>query len=452
MSRNQKGPLQLLYEHVYVVALVTLASVAAAWLVSAGMDPVYKSRAKGFLPTAQEGLSLTSEAPNLPSGPQLPVASTEVQDSLIGILKSTDLRGRVSQKLADTGVDRGTLYLRKNVDFEVDKFNFVVITAWDKEPLRAKETAQIYMEVLRDHLRTVTKESVARKRLLFENEVTKSAAELQAAETELVAFKMAAGRVDYTAELEMTASRIERLRGLRDENDVNLETFDGAIAGRRAQLLARPDEFQETSRSRVQNPLINQYRSEIESLDAKILEKMISEGLTEEHPDVVPLIQSRNDVRERYAEAAKEPFVLGTVGLTPDPIRIDLEGQIIQLELERSRVLEQRAYVQAQLDEAITEFHRLPEYKAQEELLDRRVLEIQTRLADARSRVNETRLFQALEPNYIQDIESPAIPNRPSLPNLGVNLGAAALLGLVLGLTIVVLIDRVRAYREIAPW
>ena len=88
--------MSLIYERMYVIAVVTAVAVVAAFIATGMMSETYRSQARCYLPTQSDTLSLSNESGNLPTAPKLPTANTETQTALLGVLNSAELRTTVA--------------------------------------------------------------------------------------------------------------------------------------------------------------------------------------------------------------------------------------------------------------------------------------------------------------------------------------------------------------------
>lgn len=446
MNPQEKGPLLLFYEHAYVLAIVVLAAVAAAFLISSRMPRYYRGQAKGYLPAGADTLSLTSESGNIPAGPRLPQYSTDIQDSLLGVARSLQLRERVAARLP--GHDPKDL--EKRVDLAIDKYNLMVVTAWDPDPEEAARIANTWLEELQAFLDEQTKTDIARKREVLVAALQDTEQKIQAAEKEWTDFQTAHGSADYGAEVGAMVQRISAMRSAIADLEVQRNTLADELAAVTAQRDARVEEFRESSRTRVPNPRINELKQSI--LDTEANYRQLRLRYTDEHPQVKQVLAKLDELRRQLAEEEKTPFQEGGVTLTRDPIREDMEKRIHELQVQRvslERQLEERRRL---LDEALAEYRSLPEYKAGLDVLQQRLSQLQNLLGLQRARLEEFDIQAARTPRFIL-VTDPALPGtKPGLPNLPLNLAAAAVLGLVLGTVLVVGTDRVRHFREVAPW
>ncbi len=132
-------------------------SIVAAFLVTNSLEKTYRSQARCYLPAQSDTLSLSDESGNLPTTPKLPTSNTETQTALLGVLKSAELRAIVASKITE----RNSEHLKKYVDFDMDTYNFIVISAYDTDPKIARKIAETYLSEFSNELDTNTKSRVS---------------------------------------------------------------------------------------------------------------------------------------------------------------------------------------------------------------------------------------------------------------------------------------------------
>ncbi|TAH36864.1 MAG: hypothetical protein EYC70_07705 [Planctomycetota bacterium] len=453
MNRQEKGPLLLLYERLYVLILVTAAAVAAAFLISRTVTPMYRGQSRGFLPTTADAINIRSEEGNLPTGPKLPVASTEMQDSLKGVARSAMLREQVANALPEVNYQ----YLEKNVDADIDKFNLLVFTAWHPEAETAARIANTSMQMLQDMLRDINQRGVAATVAVLGAQIEATQARLASEQQQQLDFLRASNTVDYGSEFQSLAARIDRLRQALSDLDVQIGTLDDEVAATTGQLAARKLLLQDgafilSSQAQVRNVLINTLRQEIAQQEIKLSEML--KKYTVEHP-LVKAEQERMAQLERQLAVESAPenqYEPGSRSFTLDSIASTFEQQLYQFEIQRESLRAQREERQRELDAALAQWRAMPDLKAQLDLMDQRIADTRGTLGDEMARLEEFRVFQARKPDYIQITERAVPDTEPKYPSVTLNMAVAAILGLIISVVLIVIMDRVSYHRERAPW
>lgn len=451
MNRQEKGPLLLLYERLYVLVLVTGAAVVAALLLSKAATPMFRGQTRGFLPTTQDMLNITTEEGNLPTGPKLPVSSTEMQDSLLGMARSATLREQVANAIPAVNYE----YLEKHVQAEIDKFNLLAITAWHGDGQVAADIANAYMTRLEELLREVNQSGVAESVQILEGQIERTKGALNQLEQDRLAFLNSAGTVDYGVEFQSLAQRIDRLRQALSDLDLQIGTLDDEVTATRGQLAARKallqdGEFVLSSQSETPNTLIEDLRKQIGESDTKI--NQLLQKYTNEHPLVIAERERKAALERQLSVESEKLYQPGSRSYTLDSIAQSFETQLYQFEIQRESLRAQREERQRELDQALSDWRNMPSMKAQLDLYEQQIGQARATLTNELSRLDEFKIFQARKPDYLQVVETAVPGAEPKYPNVPLNLAVAALLGLVASVVLIVIMDRLSYHRERAPW
>ena len=456
MPPKPLGFRQAVYSRFHIVLMVCAAGVTAAWWVSGEIEPVYRSQARFFMPAEFDGFSLRSEQPNFPTGPKLPTSSTEQQDSILGILRSAAFRITVSDSLKDKQNTEhiNSEVLRNNVDVDVDKFNMVVVTAYDHHAQTAANIAGAYVTELQGMLRLKTESDVGAKFELLLSRADLEEKELAIKENERLAFLLANDSLGGDNESQGVADRVDlhrqQVASLTAEQIRNAAQLERVITERDS----RP-EFVETSFVEENNPRINELKSALVSAQSKL--QAVLATVTEKHPDAISAAQTVALIESDLADEDDKREKSRTWEL--DRLREGYLKQVTELELDSVRIQTELDSSVRLMEEALQEWRSLPPFQAALSILDRTITQMRENLGKLRDRKAEFELFQSrFRPdsdkphNYLEVTETATAATSPWFPNLRVNLLVALFLSLILGSMLALLNTRLAEWREQAPW
>lgn len=443
MTLPQKSPFALFYERLYVVLIVTATAVAAAWLVSRSITPVYRSQMKFYRPSGQDVFSLQQEGAGLPSGPRLPTASEELQASLLGLLRSANLRDLVAAELPE----RSPAYLQNNVQIDVDKFNLLIITAWDTDPVSAAEIARKYYEVFERQLKATHDRDLSRKLAVLDGNIVESTEHLVRDQDARLEFMRGLALVDYNTEFQNLSSTIGSLRKEIQDLEVRKATIDVEIAELERQMGLRPD-WQDGSRVEVRNPRWVELTNRIDNLEQDLQVKLLE--FQEAHPEILKI---RTEIVAASLErAALEERIWSSLTQTTDPIRERLENDMINLITERAGLDSKILARSEKLAEQLGNWRSMPEYGNRLELMNQEIQKRKQTLDLLQQRREELLLQRATVAAFLEITEVAQVPNRPAYPKTNLNMAVAGVLGFVASVTILVVMARVRMLREEMVW
>jgi uncharacterized protein involved in exopolysaccharide biosynthesis len=452
LRHQEKGPLQLIYERLYVVVIASVVAVAAAWLIAGSMNPVYRSQARCFMPTKADVVSLTSEETNLPDGPRIPMAVEELQASLLGVLRGADLRQQVA-----AGIEgRSSLQLEKNVDFAIDKYNLVTISVYDNEAAMAQRIAQTFLKSFRDRLDETTKSSIRENADMLEAAAKVTLAEVERVERARQEFLSGQGTVDYATQFDLIAGQVKAATQKVDDLNARLasmETGLDEVIRQRAALpdSANPEAFVPRGLSKVSNPALAALKERHRALTSELalLKLQYVEGPNEH----VALTSKRTEVGVVAGLiAAEEERIAGSEEFGPHPMSEQLDSRIVDFRTQISSAQAERRAVAAQLVAAQLEFQKLPEDALKLEDFNSELSILKQTLSNQRTRLAEFELYLKRTSSFLVTAETPSLPVEPWFPNMPLIMVAAALLGLVFSITAAVAMAQVAHFRQEALW
>lgn len=443
MNTNTKGPFQLFYEHLYVIVLVTAVAVIAAYFITGTITPQYRSQARTYLPNATDTLSLTSEAGNVPNSPLLPTANADFQASLLGVLNAADTRSLVASNVPE----RDSEWLKKNVEFEVDRYNLITITAYDPDAKMAAKVAQEYLRAFSFKIDDTTKKRADGRMQTFVTGITNSSAELEGLEAERMDFMRENGAIDFSSELAELNSRQIEYQNLINSNAT---TLAGLVAQRitiRNLMDARP-ETAETSSTMVNNPLAEELKLKLST--AKRERVGLTLQFTANHPDV---LAKDKEIEAIEAEIVLlETIVRGSATLGPDALRTDLETRLVDAELRVAALTKQSELYEEVLASTKARRLELSLLQVQLEAKDARIKNVRQTLTNYRDREAELKIYLSRNPTFLITPENPVEAALPYLPIMWVNLLVAAVLGLSVSIVLVLIMSQTKASQESNLW
>ena len=433
----------LIYERLYVIAVITAVAVVAAFVVTGRMAETYRSQARCYLPTQSDTLSLSEESGNLPTAPKLPTANTETQTALLGVLNSAELRTTVASKIDE----RNSEWLEKNVKFDLDTFNFIVISAYDPEPRVARKVAETYLREFSSSLDTTTKQRVAENVSTLVAAIDRSTALVAALESDRQSFLTTNRSVDFSAEI---AQEHERVTRFQDSVEDNISARASLIKQREEvnkNFEQRP-EFTQSGYTEIQNPRLNQLRGEIATTDLELASLKLE--VTDKNPKAISLSKKLVVLNDQLA--SETATVESARSFSSDSMRKSYETRIAEFKVSEVELDVQANHYTKLLGESQTRLRELNRLKAGSEIIDSELRNVRDTLRQQRDRHAELELYMSRTASFLMTAEAPVEATKPYFPILWLNLLVATLLGIIFSILAIITSEQFARYREAAPW
>ncbi len=259
----------------------------------------------------------------------------------------------------------------------------------------------------------------------FETQVREARTTLERAQARLSEFQKANGIIASDERLDVENARLQEL----SSQLVALQAQQADAVSRDAQVAARRgDRMQEV----LNNPLINQLKSEITRAEAQLQDLMARYG--DAHPQVISAKASLAEQRAKLEQETKA--AVGSVGVT--------------LNINRQRVSEVRGALESQRDKLV----RLRTVRDEGMVLQRDVDNAQKAYDTVFARSNQTQLESQNTQSNINLLTEAVAPAEPAGPNVALNTVIAAMAGLVLGAGLCTVLElrdrRVRGPQDLA--
>jgi uncharacterized protein involved in exopolysaccharide biosynthesis len=433
----------LIYERLYVIAVITAVAVAAAFVATGMMGETYRSQARCYLPTQSDTLSLSNESGNLPTAPKLPTANTETQTALLGVLNSAELRTTVASQIDE----RNSEWLAKNVKFDLDAFNFIVISAYDPEPRVARQVAETYLREFSSSLDTTTKQRVAENVSTLVTAIDRSTAFVNTLEIDRQAFLTTNGSIDFSTEIAQYHARVTRFQ---DSVEKNISERASLIKQREevTKNFEQRPEFTQSGYTEVQNPRLNQLRGEIAATDLELANLKLE--VTDKNPKAVALRKKLVVLNDQLA--SETATVEGARSFSSDGMRKSYETRLAEFKVSEAGLDVRSSHYTKLLGESQIRLRELNRLKAGSEIIESELRNVRDTLRQQRGRHAELELYMSRTASFLMTADAPVEATKPYFPILWLNLLVATLLGIVVSVLAIITSEQVARYREAAPW
>ena len=170
-------------------------------------------------------------------------------DTFVAMLKSRTVADNLIQKFELKGVyeEKLMMYARKelasNTNIASGKDGVITIDVDDKDPKRAAEIANAYVDQLRDLTLNLAVGEAGQRRLFFETQLKKSKDDLANAEVDLKKFQQKTGLIDPKGQAGLTVSAAASLRAQITAREVQLAAMRTFATEQNPEMLRTQEEL-----------------------------------------------------------------------------------------------------------------------------------------------------------------------------------------------------------------
>lgn len=417
-------------------------SIVAAFLVTNSLEKTYRSQARCYLPAQSDTLSLSDESGNLPTTPKLPTSNTETQTALLGVLKSAELRAIVASKITE----RNSEHLKKYVDFDMDTYNFIVISAYDTDPKIARKIAETYLSEFSNELDTNTKSRVSNNVETLVAAITRSEKNLNELESQKRSFLKENNSIDFGTEIGQYQARITRYQDALDGDKAALASIKEQREEVKRSYDSRPD-FSQSGYTEVNNTRLDSLKSSLAAAQIEL------ENLKIEFRNTNEITAQNNKIRILTEQIANEEAKIeGSRTFNADTLKINFETQLANFDVTEADLETKVALHLSRLKDAEDRLRQLTDLKTQLDVIDAELRNTRDNLRQKRDRYAELELYMARTAPFLITAEVPIEATEAYFPIMWLNVLVAAMMGLAASIIFIIISAQIRTAREAAPW
>lgn len=290
-----------------------------------------------------------------------------------------------------------------------------------------------YIEALQEKIASFHLSAAKRKRVFLAQKKRACFAQLKRDEQALQQWESKNRLINTQEASKLATEGLVELQQNEMQAELELAALSEGIA-KAKQLLCQQPQLRIASLEQEANPLIMQLRERLIKLEADIATAVEIKGETEFHPEVEELQQQIGATKQALAEQQQQQMYTARRVQIHNPAIEKLLGQLLPLQIKKEAVTARSEG----LRRAIAEAERgIVGLSAQVMEYGRLVREVRVRETVYQAVVNEYE--QALiaeqgdEPQ-VYVLDQAVVPERASAPRVGVNMGLAALAGMIIAI------------------
>lgn len=453
---------------IIVSVAVLVMGLVAAYTYS--QEPIYRASSLVLI-SSEDGTSTQNSAQYSPSDP-FARGDRSLQNELVILRNSESLRRAVAERLMaqeqvpgterlidllsmEDGTRRSVgevaARLAARVQFETAsrETDVLRIVAESTDPGEAALLSNLYMEEYLELTQEASRARLTASREFLEKQATRRENELEAVEKKIQAYESEEGAVALDQEGQYVVNRIAEVEASRDEARVELRM-------RKASLSSLEDELASISPEQLSQRVGSGLEEEVEALQSKIAELELSRKQLALEQDASVAADSmqmaqidgrierlREEMRELAETYVDEMMAVGGFSADEGVRRVkELKRQIARERIEITGLEARIDVLSERLEEYDAELRTIPEQTMELAQLERSRSYAERMYQFVVEQLQETRIQEESQIGYANSITRATVPTQPVSPDTRRNLMLGFMLGLLAGMGIALVRDR----------
>ncbi len=410
--------LEIAYRYKYMIILVTIALILAAYIYSINQTPIYKAHSKLLINNDIMELKVINQKPVLKEQMEL---STWLQ-----IIKSSDVATRVS-KYMDGQVSPGLVKGSIETSTERDEERVINLTCSHTNPNIAAQIANYYYYAVNDYDMSIRNDNYAQTIRYLEEQLNRNNRELDSLNVTIENLYRKHNFKNFSGDIEDNFKRLSSFKDILSNTEVELESENANIRALKQRLKEEDSEY--TTETTYSEPL----KMRLLNLEVDLARALTSYG--ENHPKVIGIRRNIANITTLIEEGAEQNVQLKSVG--NNPLKQQILSDLIKSEtkvisLTQRKIALQRIVKSMELNPEVSSL--LNDLHRQKDALSAIIINLQTQLS-------EMRLSSSIDAYRIVQLEQAVVPSAPSNNKLKLNLLIGTILGFGLGFGLAMLLN-----------
>jgi polysaccharide biosynthesis transport protein len=458
--RRVERAVDILFRRRWIVIATLVVAVVVSSAMAITREPEYEATSAVLVDVAR-----------MPGGQQETIGTTpfvrgdrSVATELFIIQNSPSIASRVDQRLRQAHLDgEGVSYpVRGQIGFSQASRSvgsIIQVRATGPDPREAALLANAYAEEYVEQTRFASRSYFTTSREFLEQQEQRRRAELQEAEDALESYLRQTGTVGLNAEGAGLVNRIVMVEGARDEALIEAQMREAQIASMERELTnVNPQLAQRLSSDldlrmqsiRDQVAELEGQRRQMERYDASVggTSERQAQRLEALDARIAALQTEMSQIAERYVDEA-----MSAGGYDASPAAVahaaDLQRRAAQERIALEGLQARVRSMNQRLGQYQGQLGSIPQLSTELARLERTKMHAEQMYQYVVDRLQETRIAEESEPGYARVVRSADVPAEPLSPGRWRTLALGMLFGLIGGVGLALLRDRVdtRVYK-----
>jgi len=426
----------LLYRRRWIILLVIVVAVALAGYFSWMLTPQFEARAVFYVP---QDVATTAEGPEA-GKVRTPIGVQEIAEAHVTLLKAADTLREISLRFPTKPLPE----LFTDIDFVVTRESLIRVFARDDEPQTAADVANAFVDYFEEFHRGMIEDQLKHALAGVEQKTAEVTLEKETAESAVRLFQET-----YTiASLKTEQVGLEEQR-LRFQENLKLARLNQVQADQRIrgleEQLAIEGQAYEAGEIIMSNPVIDSLREQLARIEVEMAGK--STDIRTDHPDMVAQQQQYERTKESLeSEIAR---TVQSKSKLPGTLYAHLRQQLVGEYVDQAANAARIAGFTEHIDGINERIHMLPLLSLQLDQITEEATRKRELLAELFRNRNALTTRVLKIPNVVVVLERARAPKDPIFPKPFLNMGIAALGGLIAGILYAFLLDYLESTKRL---
>jgi tyrosine-protein kinase Etk/Wzc len=402
----------------------TLVALAAALGFSLGAAPVYRGQATVVVDRAGSSFAMTADLTG--------ISHQAFVDTLAELVKSRAVAEQALDRLGVLDGARPAVLRQLHTGLRVRRVrnaDLIVIEAEGPTPAAAAGYTNAVAEALLDWHVASRRQQASAGRRFIEDQVGAVDRELRAAEEALARYKVQGGQVSLSEQSTLAVTKLAEFEAQRRAAAAERQGVEASLREARA-ALARQAPTVPTSFVEGEDPVVAQIRADLARLELELVG--LHRQFTGRHPQVLATQARIEEAKARLRRQAGRTLL--TQQFAANPLRSDLAGQVIKLEVERQALQAREAALAAVVGQYARDVRDLPPKEVELARLTRDLKVAEETYLLLSQKLQEARIAESQVVGDLRIVDRAIPPEVPVRPRPVRNTLFGALFGFVLGL------------------
>ncbi|MDQ7857909.1 MAG: polysaccharide biosynthesis tyrosine autokinase [Armatimonadota bacterium] len=408
----------------WLLAITTAVAFLVALGLSLGMAPVYRGQATVVVDRSGSSFAMTADLTG--------ISQQAFVDTLAELVKSRAVAEQALLRLGVSEEARPAALRALQTSLRVRRVrnvDLIVIEAEGATPQDAALYTNAVAEAMLDwHVESRRKQASAGRQFI-EGQVETVSRELRAAEDTLARYKVGAGQVSLSEQSTLAVTKLAEFEAQRRAVATERRGVEASLREARA-ALARQAPTVPASFVEGEDPVVAQVRGDLARLELELVG--LRRQFTDRHPQVLATRARIEEAKTRLRRQAGRTLL--SQEFAANPLRSDLAGQIIKLEVERQALQAREAALAAVVGQYVRDVRDLPPREVALARLTRDLKVAEETYLLLSQKLQEARIAESSVVGDLRVVDRAEPPEVPVRPRPLRNMLFGALLGLVVGL------------------